>query len=59
VRRVSEGRRAFGQFLHVEEDRHQINVGDGELIADEMAGFGDRSVENFELFAHRGRHRFD
>ena len=48
-----------GNLLDAMEDRLEIDVGESELIADEKAGFGDGSVENHDLFAHRGQNCFD
>jgi len=51
--------RAFGDKPHVIEDRHEIDVGEGELIIDQIAGPGDRLVENADLLAQRRRNGLD
>jgi len=57
--RGGDGLSAFGQLLDSMEDRHEIDVGEGELVAGEMAGLGDRSVENPDLLTHRRQYGFD
>jgi hypothetical protein len=55
VGRGGERLRAFGELPDPMQDRQQIDVGEGEVIADEKAGAGDRLVKNSQLLAH-GRH---
>ena len=43
----------FRQLPDVIEDRQQIDIGEGEVIAGEIARSGDRLVENAQLFANR------
>jgi hypothetical protein len=50
-----QSRRTLGHLWEVEKDRQQVDVGERELIADEMAGHGHRFVQDLELTAHRGR----
>src|SRR5712664_1615011 len=56
---VGERLRAFRQLPDAMEDRQQIDVGEGELLVDEIAGLGDRLVENPDLFAHRRQDGID
>jgi hypothetical protein len=49
--------RAFGDEQHGIEDRHEIDVGEGELIINRIAGPGDRPVENADLLAQRRPNR--
>src|SRR5580704_14691654 len=55
MRRGGESFRAFRELLDAKEDRHEVDVGEGEEIVDEMAAAGDRLVEDADLLA-QGRH---
>src|ERR1700731_272452 len=43
--------RAFRELPDMKQDRQQVDVGEGEAIADEITGRGDRLVENPDLLA--------
>jgi hypothetical protein len=51
--------RAFGDEPHLVQDRHEIDVGEGELIIDQIGGPGDRLVKNPDLRAQRRRNGLD
>src|SRR5579859_3342286 len=50
---------SFGQLPDPVEDRQQVDVCECQLVTREMAGLGDRLVENPDLLAHGRHHRFD
>src|ERR1700748_3567332 len=47
-----QGPLAFGCLLEAMQDGHQVDVSEGELLANEMTGFLDRLVEHFDLCAY-------
>jgi hypothetical protein len=50
---------AFRKLPDPMQDRQQVDVGEGEPVAGEIAGAGNRSVQNSQLFAHRRHRGFD
>jgi hypothetical protein len=51
MRRGRDGLRALGKLPDPMQDRQQIDVGEGELIVDQITGPGDRLVQNSQLLA--------
>jgi len=47
------------QFAKIIEDRQQVDVGEGEVLAGKVAGRCDGAIEHGELRLHLGQRRFD
>ena len=50
---------AFRHLVHIEEDRQQVDVGERERAAHEIAGRAHRRVEHCKLRAHVGQRGLD
>src|SRR5262249_41039356 len=52
-------RGTFRKFLHVEQDRHHIEIGKGEAIAGKITAFGNAASEKPDFFLQLGRDSID
>src|SRR5690348_9261369 len=50
---------AFGREPDAIEYRKQVEIGEGQLIVNEVACFGNRIIENADLLAHVDQHGVD